>query len=53
MTGKVLGSLSEISRDSTKPTEIVAEQENNFCKDCEKRFLHTVTEGHLLMNKFE
>ena len=37
MTRKVLGSLSEVSRDRTKPTKTIAEQENNFWKDCEKR----------------
>ena len=35
MTQKVPGSLSEVSRDSTKPTEMIAEQDNNFWKDCE------------------
>ena len=33
MTRKVLGSLSEVSRDSTKPMKMIAEQENNFWKD--------------------
>ena len=37
MTRKVLGSLLEISRDSTKTTKMIAEQEDNFWKDCEKR----------------
>ena len=32
MTQKVLGSLSEVSRDSTKPTKIIPEQEKNFLK---------------------
>ena len=32
MTWKVVGSLSEVSRDSTKPTKMIAEQENNFWK---------------------
>ena len=31
-------SQSEISRDSTKPMKTIAEQENNFWKDCEKRY---------------
>ena len=38
MTQKVLSSLSEVSRDSTMPTKIIAGQENNFRKDCEKRY---------------
>ena len=29
-TRKVLDSLSEVSRDSTKPKKMIAEQENNF-----------------------
>ena len=33
MTQKVLGSISEVSRDSTKPTNMIAEQKNNFWKD--------------------
>ena len=33
----VLGSLSEVSRDSVKSTKRIAEQENNFWKDCKKR----------------
>ena len=33
MKRKVLGSLLKVSRDSTKPTKIVAEQENNFAKN--------------------
>ena len=33
MTRKVLGSLSEVSRDATKPTKMIAELENNFWKD--------------------
>ena len=33
MTQKMLGSLSEVSCDSTEPTKIIAEQENNFWKD--------------------
>ena len=43
MIQKVLGSLSEVSRDSTKvsrdltkPTKMIAEQENNFWKNCKK-----------------
>ena len=34
---KVLGSLLEVSRDSAKPTKLIAEQENNFWKNCGKR----------------
>ena len=30
MTRKVLGSLSKVSCGSTKPTKMIAEQENNF-----------------------
>ena len=30
ITRKVLGSVSDVSRDSTKPTKMIAEQENNF-----------------------
>ena len=33
MKREVLGSLLKVSRDSTKPTKIVAEQENNFAKN--------------------
>ena len=36
MTGRVLGAHSEILHDSTKPTKMTAEQENNFWKDGEK-----------------
>ena len=38
MTRKLLGLLSEFSRDSTKPMKIIAKQENKFWKDCEKRY---------------
>ena len=38
MTRKVQGSLSEVSRESTKPMKMTAEQENNFWKDCGKRY---------------
>ena len=38
MTRKVLGSLSEVSHDSAKPMKMIAKQENNFWKDCEKRY---------------
>ena len=30
--------LSEVSRDSTKPTKMIAEQENNYWKDCGRRY---------------
>ena len=30
MTSKVLGSLSEVSRDSTNPMKTIAEEQNNF-----------------------
>ena len=30
MARKVLGSLSEVSRDSIKPMKMIAEQKNNF-----------------------
>ena len=33
-----MGSLSEISRDSTKPTKMIAWQENNFWEDYEERY---------------
>ena len=33
VTRKVLVSLSELSPDTTKPTKIIAEPENNFWKD--------------------
>ena len=36
MTQKVLGLLPEVSRDPTKPARMIAEQENDFWKDCEK-----------------
>ena len=29
----MLASFSKVSRDSTKPTKMIAEQENNFLKD--------------------
>ena len=32
MTGKVLGLLSEVSHGPTKPTKMIAEQENDFGK---------------------
>ena len=35
---KVLGSLSDVSRDSTKRMKIIPKQENNFWKDCKKRY---------------
>ena len=38
MTRKVPGSLSEVPCHSAKPTKMVAEQENNRRKNCEKRF---------------
>ena len=38
MTRKVLDSLSDVLRDSTKSTQKIAEQKNNFWKDCEKRY---------------
>ena len=38
MTGKVQGSLSEGLRDSTKPIRMIAEQQNNFWKNCEKGY---------------
>ena len=36
MTRKVLALLSEVSRNSTNRTKMIAEQENNFWKDCGK-----------------
>ena len=38
VTRKVLGSLSEVSRDSTKPNKMTAEEENNFWADCETHY---------------
>ena len=49
MTRKVLGSLSEASRDLTKPTKVTGEQEGNFRKDCENRYSFI----KLLKNTFE
>ena len=49
ITRKVLGKLAEVSRDSTKPTKMIAEQENNFWKDCEKRYSSVKS----LMDTFE
>ena len=47
MTRKVLGSLAEVSPDSTKPKKMIAEQENNFWKDYEKRYSSKkFLEGH-------
>ena len=39
MIRKVLGSLQEVSRDSTKPTKMITEQENKFWKDCKNVIL--------------
>ena len=36
LTQKVPGSLSVVSRDSSEPTKMIAEQESNFWKVCEK-----------------
>ena len=44
MTQKVLGILSEVSRNSSKPTKIITEQENNVWKTL---FLDKVIDGHL------
>ena len=49
MTGKVLGSLSEVSRDSTKPIKMIAVQGNDFWKDCKKHYSST----ELLKDTFE
>ena len=38
MTREMLGLLSEVTLDSIKPTKVIAEQENNFWKDCEKSY---------------
>ena len=32
------GSLSQVLCYSSKPTKMIAEQENDFRKDCEKRY---------------
>ena len=45
MTRKVLGSLSEVLCDPTKPTKMIAEQGNNFWKHCEN--VIEFIEGHL------
>ena len=37
MTRKMLGSISEVLRGTTKVRKVIAEQENNFWKDCESR----------------
>ena len=37
MTQKMLGSLSELSGDSAKPTKMIAEQKK-FCKDYENGY---------------
>ena len=37
MARKVLASLSEVSRNSTKPMKMIIEKKNNFWKGCEKR----------------
>ena len=52
MTRKVAGSLSEVSRDSTKPTKMIAEQENNFGKT-EKNFIPPQNHRRPSFNKFE
>ena len=36
MTRKALGSLLGVSRASTKPTKMIAEQEDTFWTDCDK-----------------
>ena len=46
-TQKVLGSLSEISRHSTKAREMIAWQEIIFGNTLKTLFLRKVTEGHL------
>ena len=33
-----LAILLEVSRDSSKPTKMIAEQENKFWNDCKKRY---------------
>ena len=38
MTQKVLGLFWGVSRYSTKPPKMIAEQENNFSKNCEKHY---------------
>ena len=38
MTRKVLGSLSEVSRDASKLMKMIADEENNFWTDCVKRY---------------
>ena len=46
MTPKVPSSLSEVSRDATKPKTMIAEKENDFWEDDEK-VLHEVIEEQL------
>ena len=38
MKRKVLGSLSKVSCDSTKPTKMIAWQESDFWEDYEKYY---------------
>ena len=51
MTRKVLGSLSEVLRGSTKPTKMIAEEEDNFWKDLGTLFLHNLIKS--LKDTFE
>ena len=43
------GETAEVSRESTKQTKMIAEQETNFWKACDKRHYST----KLLNNTFE
>ena len=45
----MLGLLSEVLRDSAKPTKMIAEQESSVWKDCDKRHFST----KLLKNTFD
>ena len=44
---KVLGSHSEVSRDSTKQTKMIAEQKKYFLARLCLLFLHNFIEGHI------
>ena len=49
LTRKAPRSLSQISRESTKSTKMMAEHENNVWNNCEKRYSYI----KLLKNTFE
>ena len=53
MTRKVLGSLSEFSRESIKPTQMMQSRKIIFTKTVKNAVPPYVIEGHLSMNLIE